>query len=78
MPTVMRIGPYRFHFYRREGNEPAPIHVTREDFEAKYWLEPVLLASNFGFAKSELARIERLVNEHCQTFIDAYIRFHGN
>ncbi len=34
MPTVMRIGPYRFHFYSRENNEPPHIHVTREEMEA--------------------------------------------
>jgi len=36
MPTVLRIGPYRFHFYSREGGEPPHIHVTREDMEAKF------------------------------------------
>jgi hypothetical protein len=41
MPTVMRIGPYRFHFYSRENNEPPHIHVTREEMEAKFWLRPV-------------------------------------
>ncbi|MGZ8899728.1 MAG: DUF4160 domain-containing protein [Limisphaerales bacterium] len=74
----MRIGPYRFHFYSREGNEPPHIHVEREDLEAKFWLRPVALASNHGFAGTELARIERLVDENCQTLIDAYIRVHGN
>lgn len=38
MPTVLRIGPYRFHFYSRESNEPPHIHVSRDDFEVKFWL----------------------------------------
>ena len=46
MPTVLRIGPYRFHFYSRENNEPPHIHVTREEMEAKFWLRPVSLANN--------------------------------
>jgi hypothetical protein len=78
MPTVMRIGPYRFHFYSREPNEPAHIHVTRDDLEAKYWLEPVSLASNHGFRKAELSKIEPLVQEHCDALIAAYIRYHGS
>ena len=78
MPTVLRIGPYRFHFYSREGNEPPHIHVEREDLEAKFWLRPVSLAANYGFRQAELRDIERLVEEHCQTLIDAYIRIHGN
>jgi hypothetical protein len=78
MPTVMRIGPYRFHFYSREGNEPPHVHVERDDMEAKFWLRPVALASNRGFAQAELARIERLVVEHCQTLLTAYIQHHGH
>ena len=46
MPTVMRIGPYRFHFYSREGNEPPHIHVSRDDFEAKFSLQPVEMSAN--------------------------------
>jgi hypothetical protein len=34
LPTVLRVGAYRFHFYSREGNEPPHIHVTREEMEA--------------------------------------------
>ena len=78
MPTVMRIGPYRFHFYSGEGNEPPHIHVTREELEAKFWLRPVSLANNYGFAKAELLRIEKLVEEHCQKLLEAYIQRHGN
>ena len=33
MPTILRIGPYRFHFYSREDNEPAHIHIERDDLE---------------------------------------------
>ena len=43
MPTVMRIGAYRLHFYSKEGSEPPHIHVARDDFEAKIWLRPVAL-----------------------------------
>jgi hypothetical protein len=46
MPTVLWIGPYRFFFYSRENQEPPHIHVERDDNVAKYWLEPVALASN--------------------------------
>ncbi len=77
MPTVMRVGPYRFHFYSREGSEPPHIHVERGDSEAKFWLRPVSLAANFGFGAAELRDVERLVEEHCQTLIDAYNKFHG-
>ncbi|HBB93559.1 MAG TPA: hypothetical protein DC042_18005 [Bacteroidales bacterium] len=31
MPTVLRIGAYRFHFYSDEFNEPPHIHVETAD-----------------------------------------------
>ena len=78
MPTVLRIGPYRFHFYSREGGEPPHIHVERDENEAKFWLRPVSLAANIGFSASELGDVQRLVEAHCQTLLEAYSRVHGN
>jgi hypothetical protein len=78
MPTVLRVGPYRFHFYSREGIEPPHIHVARDDSEAKFWLTPVSLATSHGLRESELREIERLVEEHCDALIEAYTRFHGD
>jgi hypothetical protein len=78
MPTVLNVGPYRFHFYSREGNEPPHIHVTRDDLEAKFWLQPVSLAANYGFRMAELSRIEDLVEQHCQLLIQRYIEIHGH
>jgi len=77
MPTVMRVGPYRFHFYSREGNEPPHIHVAHEEMEAKFWLRPVSLAANYGYGAAELRDIRRLVEQHCQKLLDAYIEIHG-
>lgn len=31
MPTVLRVGPYRFFFYAGDRNEPQHIHVERDD-----------------------------------------------
>ncbi len=78
MPTVLRIGPYRFHFYSREGSEPAHIHVARDDFEAKFWLRPVELAANHGFSPAEVRGVARLVEEHCEQLVAAYDRAHGH
>ena len=57
MPTVLRIGPYRFHFYSRENDEPPHIHVTRDDIEAKFWLQPISVAANHGFGPAELNQV---------------------
>jgi len=77
MPTVLRIGPYRFHFYSREDNEPPHIHVARDDLEAKFWLQPVFLGRNHGFATHELNKIATMVAHNEDTFIEAWKRRHG-
>lgn len=39
MPTVARIGPYRVYFVSHDMNEPPHVHVDREAYSAKFWLE---------------------------------------
>ena len=63
MPTILKIGPYRFFFYSNENNEPAHIHIQRENMLAKFWLRPVALASATRFAPQELRTLEKLVVE---------------
>jgi hypothetical protein len=75
MPTVARIGPYRFFFYGNEGTEPPHIHVQRERSLAKFWLDPVSLARSTNFPSHELTRIESLVLENRQSFLEAWNDF---
>lgn len=49
MPTVLRSGPYRAFFYAGDRHEPPHVHIERDRSKAKYWLEPVGLASSSGF-----------------------------
>ncbi|MBD3377341.1 DUF4160 domain-containing protein [candidate division KSB1 bacterium] len=66
MPTILRIGSFRFHFYSDERSEPAHIHVATFDGECKFWLQPVRLARNKGIAPHVLRSIEKLVFEHAE------------
>jgi hypothetical protein len=38
MPTVLRSGPYRVYFYSHESNEPAHVHIDRDQASCKFWL----------------------------------------
>ena len=77
MPTVLRIGSFRFHFYSDEGREPAHVHVRTPDGECKFWLEPsVGLARNNGVPAHELRRIEKLVFEHHMVLRNAFHEYH--
>jgi hypothetical protein len=64
MPTVLRVGRYRFHFFSNERQEPPHIHVKAGSDEAKFWLDPVGLAANYGFRAHELNEIKRIIEQH--------------
>ncbi len=72
MPTVLRVGPYSFVFFSSDRGEPPHIHVKRDRQVAKFWLDPVSVANNHGFAAHELQTIERLVVQYLQTLIEAW------
>lgn len=72
MPTILRIGPYRFFFYSNEDGEPPHIHVNGAGREAKFWLEPIGLAYNYGYRGDELNRIEKLVIENHRLLMGAW------
>jgi hypothetical protein len=72
MPTILRIGPYRFFFYSNENQEPAHIHIQRERMLAKFWLNPVALASSTRFSSKELRKLEQLVIDNKNVFLEAW------
>lgn len=78
MPTVLRIGFFRFHFYSDEGAESPYIHVRTPDGECKFWLEPIALAAVKGVKLHEIRAIERLVFVHHAVLLAAYHEFHRN
>jgi hypothetical protein len=72
MPSVLRIGRFRFFFFSNESEEPPHIHVRAGEFEAKFWLLPVELAVNYGFNGRDLNQIRWLVNEHVDELLEAW------
>lgn len=72
MPTVLRIGPYRFFFYSADGDEPPHIHIERDDKIAKFWLDPVRLQNSGGFKRVEISRIQNIVREHQREILEKW------
>ncbi|MGM7319051.1 DUF4160 domain-containing protein [Idiomarina sp. ST10R2A5] len=72
MPTILRIGAYRFFFYSNENGEPLHIHVQRDNKLAKFWLKPVLMSSSIGFSSFELRRISKIVVQHKEELLEAW------
>jgi hypothetical protein len=75
MPTVLKIGSYRFHFYSDEGNEPPHIHVATPEGECKFWLDPIRLARNKGVPPRTVRDIEKLVFEKHKLLMEQYNEF---
>ena len=77
MPTILRSGPYRFYFYSHEPHEPPHVHVDRDADTAKFWLDPVAVASNKGFRAAELRRVESIVEAHATMMIEGWHEHFG-
>lgn len=76
MPTILRIGAFRFHFYSDEYNEPPHIHVATPEGECKFWLDPVKLARNQNLSPKVIRQIEKLVFENSLFLYAKYNEFH--
>ena len=72
MPALLRVGGYRFFFYSLEDREPPHIHVAHAGRYAKFWLNPVTLASNRGFRSHELTVIRQLALENRDFFLEKW------
>jgi hypothetical protein len=78
MPTVLKIGSYRFHFYSDEGKEPPHIHIATTEGECKFWLDPIRLARNKGVPPRFVRDIESLVFENHNFLMEKYNEFHNH
>jgi hypothetical protein len=72
VPTVLRERGYRFFFFMADGFEPPHIHVAKEDRAAKFWLDPVELATNDGMRSHELGEIREIITARLATLRTAW------
>lgn len=45
---------------------------------AKFWLSPVRLASSGGFRRTEIKKVQRVVDENVNVFVEAWNEFFGD
>jgi hypothetical protein len=72
MPTILRVGRYRFFFYSSDQNEPLHIHIEADDNIAKVWLDPIRLENSGGFSRSDIGRILSIIKEHQFELMEAW------
>jgi hypothetical protein len=78
MPTVLRWKGYRFFFYSADGWEPAHVHVTKDEKEAKIWLENVSVAVNLGFTAQDLNEIVKKTRDERESFLRSWNDYFAN
>lgn len=73
MPRVHDIdGPYLVFVYSFDCSEPKHVHVRRDKLVCKFWLEPIELATNNGFAAKELTTIRKLISANLKRITEAW------
>jgi hypothetical protein len=78
LPTILRIGAYRFFFYSNENGEPPHIHIQRDRSLAKFWLSPVSLASSTRFSPKEIRNMKKLVDNNKPELLEAWNEYFAN
>jgi len=51
------------------------VHIERDQDEAKFWLDPIRIQSNRGFGRTEINRIQKLVEEHQEQLLEGWHDF---
>lgn len=64
MPTVLLINGYRFFFFSNERKEPIHIHVEKAEKYAKFRIDPVFVATNYGYTSKELREIGEIIDKN--------------
>ncbi|HEV7243330.1 MAG TPA: DUF4160 domain-containing protein [Thermoanaerobaculia bacterium] len=77
MPSIRIAGPYEIYFTSHDRGEPAHVHVDRENMAAKFWLSPISVAYNLGYARHELRKIERLIRENRELCLRKWDEYFG-
>jgi hypothetical protein len=75
MPTLLRVGAYRFFCYAGDQDEPPHIHIERDEDQAKFWLSPIRLQKNKGFSRTEINHIQKLTQEHQEQLLAGWNDF---
>ena len=72
MPTIKQISNgLRFFFFSFDCNERMHVHVSKEKMVCKFWIEPIMLANNYGFSSKDLSRIRKVIQSNLNIIKEA-------
>lgn len=64
-------GPLPLLLFQQRRAEPPHIHIKAAQNEAKFWIDRIGLASNYGFRARELNDIEEIIRQHHTQLMEA-------
>ena len=77
MPTVLRIGAFRFYFFSHEPNEPPHVHIDRDEATIKVWLDTVEVSKSRGFRAHEIGEVVEMVVANQTRLLEAWHEYFG-
>ena len=77
MPTILRIGAFRFYFFSHEPNEPPHVHIDRDAATIKVWLGAMEVAKSRGFRAHEIGSIVGMVSDNRERLLEAWHEYFG-
>jgi len=61
MPKLFDDNGFTFRFYAADLDEPIHVHVEKDQYVAKFWVNPIMCAVDGGFSKRDLRRIAQII-----------------
>lgn len=66
MPTVLVKDGIRVYFYSADWHEPIHVHVECANGQAKFWLNPVVLANSHRMKANDIKRARKLIEANAE------------
>lgn len=60
---------FTFRFYAADLDEPIHVHVEKDTYTAKFWVNPITCAVEGGFRQRDLRRIAQIIAARQQEIV---------
>jgi len=72
MPKIFEDNGFTFRFYAADLDEPIHVHIEKDGYAAKFWINPIACVVDGGFSNRELRRITQIIAARQQEIVDKW------
>lgn len=69
MPKFFEDSGFTFRFFAADLDEPIHVHIEKDGYAAKFWVNPITCANDGGFSKRELRQIIQIIAARQQEIV---------